>query len=101
MYYTEGDAAVGCRAVFAARSRRADPENARRPAREGHRARERAGLFGNKSPEKVAKTINAVQHYLVTETRLKLPAIFHNEALNGVVSAEYKHFPTAIGLAAT
>lgn len=59
------------------------------------------GLFGHKTPEQVAKTVNAIQHYLVTETRLKIPAIFHNEALNGVVSADFTHFPTAIGLAAT
>src|SRR5262245_42773418 len=45
------------------------------------------GFLGHKSPETVAKSINAIQRYLLTETRLKIPAIFHNEALNGVVSA--------------
>jgi beta-glucosidase-like glycosyl hydrolase len=59
------------------------------------------GLLGNKSPETVAKTVNAIQRYLLTETRLKIPAIFHNEALNGVVSPGFTAFPTAIGLAAT
>ncbi len=59
------------------------------------------GLFGYKTPETTAKTINAIQRYLVTETRLGIPAIFHNEALNGVVSRSFTHFPTAIGLAAT
>jgi beta-xylosidase len=59
------------------------------------------GLFGYKTPEALAKTANAVQRYLVTETRLKIPAIFHNEALNGVVSRSFTHFPTSIGLAAT
>jgi beta-glucosidase len=49
----------------------------------------------------VAKTTNAIQRYLVTETRLGIPAIFHNEALTGVVSAHFTHFPAAIGLAAT
>jgi beta-xylosidase len=39
------------------------------------------GLLGHKPPEVIAKSVNAVQHYLVTETRLKIPAIFHNEAL--------------------
>ena len=34
----------------------------------------------------IAKTVNAIQRYLVTDTRLKIPAIFHNEALNGVVA---------------
>jgi beta-glucosidase len=44
------------------------------------------GAFGHKSPETVAKTTNAIQRYLLTETRLKIPAIFHNEAANGVVA---------------
>jgi beta-xylosidase len=59
------------------------------------------GLLGHKSPEVVAKSVNAVQRYLVNETRLKIPAIFHNEALNGVVSPNFSAFPTPIGLAAT
>jgi beta-glucosidase len=31
----------------------------------------------------------------------KIPAIFHNEALNGVVAPHFSAFPTPIGLAAT
>jgi beta-glucosidase-like glycosyl hydrolase len=41
------------------------------------------GLLGRKPPETIAKSVNAVQRYLVTETRLKIPAIFHNEAESG------------------
>jgi beta-glucosidase len=59
------------------------------------------GAFGHKSPETIAKSINAIQRYLLTETRLKIPAIFHNEALNGVVAPHFSAFPTPIGLAAT
>jgi beta-glucosidase len=59
------------------------------------------GFLGHKTPETVAKSINAIQRYLLTETRLKIPAIFHNEALNGVVAAHFSAFPTPIGLAAT
>jgi beta-xylosidase len=59
------------------------------------------GLLGHKKPETIAKTVNAIQRYLVTGTRLKIPAIFHNEALNGVVAPHFTHFPTSIGLAAT
>jgi beta-glucosidase len=59
------------------------------------------GLLGNKSPETIAKTVNAIQRYLLNETRLKIPTIFHNEALNGVVSPGFTAFPTAIALAAT
>jgi beta-glucosidase len=59
------------------------------------------GGFGHKSPETVAKTTNAIQRYLLTETRLKIPAIFHNEAANGVVAPQFSGFPTPLGLAAT
>jgi beta-xylosidase len=59
------------------------------------------GLLGHKSPETIARSVNAVQRYLVTQTRLKIPAIFHNEALNGVVSPGFTAFPTPIGLAST
>jgi beta-glucosidase len=59
------------------------------------------GLLGHKSPETIAKSVNAVQRYLVSETRLQIPAIFHNEALNGVVAPHFSAFPTPIGLAAT
>ena len=33
------------------------------------------GLIGHKTPEQLAKSVNAIQRYLVTETRLKIPAI--------------------------
>jgi beta-xylosidase len=59
------------------------------------------GLIGHKAPEQIAKSVNAVQRYLVTETRLKIPAIFHNEAMSGVVAPHFTQFPTSIGLAAT
>ncbi len=59
------------------------------------------GMFGHKSPADQARVINAVQRYLVTETRLSIPAIFHNEALNGVVAPGFTAFPTPIGLAAS
>jgi beta-glucosidase-like glycosyl hydrolase len=59
------------------------------------------GLIGHKTPESLAKSVNAVQRYLVTETRLKILAIFHNEAMSGVVAPHFTAFPTSIGLAAT
>lgn len=33
-------------------------------------------MMGHKPPESIAKTINAIQRYIVTETRLGIPAIF-------------------------
>src|SRR5262245_21714563 len=59
------------------------------------------GTLGHKAPETIAKSINAIQRYLLTETRLKIPAIFHNEALNGVVAPHFSAFPTPLGFAAT
>ena len=47
------------------------------------------------------KAVNGIQHYLMTETRLGIPAIFHNETLSGVVAPGFTHFPTSIALAAT
>ena len=59
------------------------------------------GMMGHMTPETIAKTVNAIQRYLVTGDQIGIPAIFHNEALNGVVTPHFAHFPTAIGLAAT
>ncbi len=58
------------------------------------------GLFGHKSPATMARTVNSIQRFLVERTRLGIPAIFHNEALNGVLAPDFTVFPTAIGLAA-
>jgi beta-glucosidase len=54
-----------------------------------------------RSPGSLAAAANAVQHFLVSKTRLGIPAMIHGEALNGVVSPGFTSFPTAIGLAAT
>lgn len=59
------------------------------------------GLIGHKTPKELAHAVNAIQRYLLTETRLKIPAIFHNEAMSGVVAPQFTAFPTSIGLAAT
>ncbi|MDN3444126.1 glycoside hydrolase family 3 N-terminal domain-containing protein [Microbacterium sp. APC 3901] len=53
------------------------------------------------SPSGIAGLANSVQRYLRESTRLAIPAIVHNEALNGVVAEGFSAFPTAIGLAAT
>lgn len=59
------------------------------------------GMFGFKSPGQVARAANSIQRFLVERTRHGIPAIIHNEALNGVVAPEFTSFPTSIGLAAT
>jgi len=52
-------------------------------------------------PQQLAGALNAIQRFLVEDTRLGIPAIMHSEALNGLVCLEAPNFPTAIGLAAT
>jgi beta-glucosidase len=45
--------------------------------------------------------VNAVQKWLVENTRLGIPALFHEEALHGLVAPGGTHFPVPIGLAST
>lgn len=79
----------------------ADPE--RLAGRLGHGIGQVSGLagFGAKPPADVARTVNGIQRFLVEKTRLGIPAIFHNEALNGVMAPGFTVFPTGIALAAT
>jgi beta-glucosidase len=59
------------------------------------------GMFGHKTPAATATAVNSIQRFLVEKTRLGIPAIFHNEALNGVLARDFTVYPTAIALAAT
>ena len=59
-------------------------------------------MFGSGTQIKsIAEGVNQIQKFLVENTRLGIPAIFHNEALNGFVAPQAVNFPTAIGLGAT
>ncbi len=58
-------------------------------------------MLGDTQIKSAAENANQIQRYLVEKTRLGIPAIFHNEALNGLVAPEAVNFPTAIGLSAT
>ena len=55
----------------------------------GHTARETVEL------------VNAIQRWLVEETRLGIPAIMHEEGLHGFAALGATHFPQAVGLAST
>ena len=78
-----------------------DPERLNRIVGQGVGQISGPGMMGYKAPPQMAALTNALQAYLVQETRLGIPAIMHNEALNGLVAPECPNFPTAIGLAAT
>jgi beta-glucosidase len=52
-------------------------------------------------PAEAAELANAVQRYLVEETRLGIPAIVHEEICSGLMARDATVFPQAIGLAST
>lgn len=53
------------------------------------------------NPEDLRDLVREVQHYLVTETRLKIPAIFHEEAITGFATLGATTFPQQIGVGCT
>ncbi len=55
----------------------------------------------NLDPQGVATLANAIQSYLVNETRLGIPAIVHEETTAGYMARGATEFPQNIGLAAT
>jgi beta-glucosidase len=52
-------------------------------------------------PREATEMANALQKFLVEETRLGIPAILHEEALHGFVAPGATSFPQAIALAAS
>lgn len=50
------------------------------------------------SPEKLRDLVREVQHFLMTETKLKIPAIFHEEAITGFATQGATTFPQQIGV---
>lgn len=63
----------------------------------GHIARQRE----RKGPRESAIFANALQKFLVENTRLGIPAIFHDEILHGHMAQGSTHFPQPIALAAS
>ena len=52
-------------------------------------------------PQGLAVFANEIQEFLVTRTRLGIPAIIHEESVAGFCARDAVQFPQAIGLAAT
>lgn len=50
------------------------------------------------SPEELRDFVREVQHYLITETPSKIPAIFHEEAITGFATRGATTFPQQIGM---
>jgi len=78
-----------------------DPERGR--DRLGHGIGHVTRLAGatNLRPRAVAELANAVQRFLVEETRLGIPAIVHEESLHGILGRDRVCYPQSIGMAAT
>lgn len=55
----------------------------------------------NLNPKEAAEIANKIQRFLLEETRLKIPAIVHEECLSGFMTKGATTFPQAIGLAST
>jgi beta-glucosidase len=53
------------------------------------------------SAESAAAAANEIQTYLISETRLGIPAIVHEEICSGLMAAGTVVFPQALGLAST
>lgn len=61
----------------------------------------RLGGASNFSPDESARTANQIQKYLVTNTRLGIPAIIHEESCSGYMAKGATCFPQTIGVAST
>ena len=51
-----------------------------------------------KSPSELRDFVREIQHYLMTETSTKIPAIFHEEAITGFATQGATTFPQQIGM---
>ena len=54
-----------------------------------------------RQPREHAEFVNAVQKWVIDNTRLGIPVMFHEEALHGLAAPRGTHFPVPIGLAST
>lgn len=61
----------------------------------------RVGGASTYSPQDAAKTANAIQHFLVENTRLGIPAIVHEECCSGAMVLGGTMYPQMIGMAST
>ncbi|MEO1366382.1 MAG: glycoside hydrolase family 3 N-terminal domain-containing protein [Acidobacteriota bacterium] len=65
---------------------------------------QRGGVTGvdpNRSARETVELVNAIQRFLLDETRLGIPALMHEEGLHGFAAPGATSFPQAIALAST
>jgi beta-glucosidase len=78
-----------------------DPDKLRALLGQGIGQISRIGGILDVPPERVAELYNAIQRFLVEDTRLGIPAVVHEECLNGYSGRGGTVFPQIIGVAAT
>ncbi|MCB0206661.1 MAG: glycoside hydrolase family 3 protein, partial [Anaerolineae bacterium] len=78
-----------------------DPKDARRLLGHGIGQITRIGGASNLKPAESAARANAIQRFLVEETRLGIPAMVHEECCAGYMARDATVFPQIIGLAST
>jgi beta-glucosidase len=61
----------------------------------------RLGALAMLPPQQTAPVANAIQKFLVEQTRLGIPAVIHEESCAGYLARGATTFPQAIGMAAT
>ena len=77
------------------------PDKAQRLLKNGVGQITRLGGASNLKPAEAASLANTLQEFLVETTRLKIPAIIHEECCSGYMARGATAFPQAIGVAST
>jgi beta-xylosidase len=83
---------------------RFDLRKARRAFKKGHgigQVGRPSDAAGGRNARATAELTNAIQKFFLEESRLGIPAIFHEECLHGHAALDSTSFPQPIGLAAT
>lgn len=75
------------------------PERAAKMFRHGIGQISRPG--GMRGPREMAEFTNTIQKWMIENTRLGIPVMFHEEALHGLANPGATSFPQAIALAST
>lgn len=77
------------------------PDKARKVVGNGIGQISRKGGSSNLLPAESARLANHIQHFLIEQTRLGIPAVIHEECCSGYMARGATVFPQAIGVAST
>ncbi|NMB38875.1 MAG: beta-glucosidase [Firmicutes bacterium] len=77
------------------------PEKAKKVIPEGIGQITRIAGASGLEPTKAAKAANDIQYFLEHHTRLKIPALLHEECLSGLMTKGGTAYPQSIGMACT